>query len=473
MKSDIMKVIAIALFGAIIVAVVYVNTPKNIGTKEDEKAEEVNKPESEKPKGESSAPAQSSEKSDEVDKPENQLLKNGIEQERLDSFNEARVSKKRHKHGKERRRVSERAVANLPTEDVARVFENTFVVTGGCEWSKLAHRNECTFLFDAVLTAKSEIEDAKILPDGEIRIEEKRTIDTAKEKLIITDASLKIDLSSSPIDQIDAIAKTVATVSTAVAGALTPIPQASVVFGSIAAGAGALCAGIEIARQFDGQDITSLFGKENVIRLYQAFVDKKVKSIKTLVRSMEGKSYRVIYTQEPTPSKKYMQVVWEHFDGTPLTAEEDFVLSKANIFIDADIMPESDEEPSIGKEWEIPADEIASMFCYEDQVTCSGTVKVSRKANLPNGDWLVEVARNQRVAVRDAESRTSGSVTIKEGDATLTPNSPHQTKTLQLVSSGNIMKFTPQTLLWFLNYDTKRGADCQFKGVLHTYIEGD
>lgn len=395
----------------------------------------------------------------------------GVDEKRLIEFNNARLSRKSRKHGKERRRVTERAVANLPKKDCVRMFENTFAVTGGCDWDGLAHKNESKFLFDAVLTAKSEIEDAKILPGGEIRIVETRTIDEAKEKLIITDASLKINLQSSPIDQIDTIAKTVAAVSTAVAGALTPIPQASAVAGRIAAGAGAVCAGIKIARQFDGYDLSSMIGKENMIRLQQAFVDNKVKSIKTLLRAVEGKSYRVIYTQEPAPSKKYMQVTWEHVDGTPLTYDEDFILSKANIFIDADILPDSGEEPPVGKEWEVSAEEVASMFCYDDKMTCNGSVKVTRKANRPNGDWYLEVGRNQKVAVRNIENRTTGSVTIKEGDATLDPKSPHQTKTLQVVSSGTAMEFTPQTLLWFLSYDTKRGADCQFKGVLRTYME--
>ena len=400
----------------------------------------------------------------------NAVSDSGIDKDRLSEFNNARLSRKSRKHGKERRRVTERTVVNLP-KDCVRMFENTFIVTGGCDWDGFAHKNESKFLFDALLTAKSEIEDAKILPGGEIRIVETRTIDEAKEKLIITDASLKINLQSSPIDQIDTIAKTVAAVSTAVAGALTPIPQASAVAGSIAAGAGAVCAGIKIARQFDGYDLSSMIGKENMIRLQQAFVDNKVKRIKTLLRAVEGKSYRVIYTQEPAPSKKYMQVTWEHVDGTPLTYDEDFILSKANIFIDADILPDSGEEPPVGKEWEVSAEEVASMFCYDDKMTCNGSVKVTRKANRPNGDWYLEVGRNQKVAVRNIENRTTGSVTIKEGDATLDPKSPHQTKTLQVVSSGTAMEFTPQTLLWFLSYDTKRGADCQFKGVLRTYME--
>ena len=396
---------------------------------------------------------------------------NGIDGKRLIEFNNARLSKKSRKHGKERRRVSERAVANLPKKDLTRIFENTFFATGGCEWSKLALKNESKFLFDAVLIAKSEIEESKVLPGGELRIEEKRTIERAREKLIITDASLKIDLKSSPIDQIDGIAKAVASISAAVATALTPIPQASAIAGSIAAGAGAVCGAIKIAKQFDGYEVSSFIGKENMKRLQQCFVDGKVKSIKTLLRAMEGKSYRVIYTQEPAPSKKFMQVTWEHVDGTPLTYDEDFILSKANIFIDADILPDSEDEPPVGKEWEISAEEIASMFCYDDQMSCNGGVRVIRKANLPNGDWYLEVARNQKVAVRNAENRTSGSVLIKEGDATLDPKSPHQTKTLQVVSSGTVMKFTPQTLLWFLKYDTHRGADCQFKGVLRTYME--
>ena len=399
----------------------------------------------------------------------------GTEVEKLRRFNEKRLSKKSRRHGKERRRVTERAVANLPKKDCVRVFENTFVVEGGCEWSKLLRKNECTFIFDAVLIAKSEIEDAKILPGGEIRIEELRTIESAREKLIITDASLKIDLTSSPIDQIDRIAKTTVSLTATVAGALTPIPAVGQVGGAIAGGlsaaAGAVCAAVEFVRKFDGFDISPLIGKENMKRLYQSFVDGKIKSVKTLLRGMEGKSYRVIYTQEPAPSKKYMQVAWGHKDGTPLTAEEDFILSKANIFIDADMLPDSDGEPPVGKEWEVSAEEVASMFCYDDKMTCQGCVKVSRKANRPNGDWYLEVGRNQKIAVRNVEDRTTGSVLIKEGDATLAPNSPHQTKTLQIVSSGNIMEFSSQTLLWFLSYDTKRGADCQFKGVLRTYIE--
>ena len=401
----------------------------------------------------------------------NVFTNNGVDEERLRKFTDERVGTKSRKHGKERRRVTERAVANLPKKDSVRVFENTFLVTGGCDWDGLAHKNESKFLFNAVLVAKSEIEETKILPGGEIRIEEKRTIETAKEKLIITDAALKINLQSSPIDQIDTIAKTVAAVSTVAAKSLTPIPQASAVAGSIAAGAGAVCATIGIARKFDGYDLSVMIGKENMKRLQQAFVDKKVKSIKTLLRAMEGKSYRVIYTQEPAPSRKYMQVAWEHDDGTPLTAEEDFILSKANIFIDADMLPASDGEPPIGKDWEVSAEEVASMFCYDDKVACKGGVKVTRKANRPNGDWYLEIERNQKVAVRNDENRTAGSVLIKEGDATLDPKSPHQTKTLQLISSGTGMEFTPQTLLWFLSYDTKRGADCQFKGVLRTYME--
>ena len=250
-----------------------------------------------------------------------------IDEKRLREFNDARLSRRSRRHGKERRRVSERAAVNLPKQDRTRVFENTFIITGGCEWSTLALKNESKFLFDAVLIAKSEIEDLKTLPGQELRIVEKRTIDTAREKLIITDASLKIDLKSSPIDQINGIAKAVAGISAAVAGALTPIPIGATIAGSIAAGAGAVCGGIKIAKQFDGADVSSFVGKENMKRLHQSFVDKKVKSIKTLLRAMEGKSYRVVYTQEPAPSKKYMQVTWEHFDGTPLTYDEDFILA--------------------------------------------------------------------------------------------------------------------------------------------------
>ena len=87
----------------------------------------------------------------------------GIDEELLIGFNNARLGRSR-RHGKERRRVSERAVANLPKTNLTRVFENTFIVTGGCEWSQLLRKNESTFVFDAVLTNKSEIAAAEILP---------------------------------------------------------------------------------------------------------------------------------------------------------------------------------------------------------------------------------------------------------------------------------------------------------------------
>lgn len=406
-----------------------------------------------------------------TNKPVSEASNTGMDEECLRVFNEKRLCTKRRKHGKERRRVTPRAVSNLPKNDRVRTFENTFLVTGGCEWSQTLRKHECTFVFDAVMIAKSVIEDANVLPGGEIRIEETRTIETAREKLIVTDASLKLDLKSSPIDQIDNMAKTVATLSTAIASALTSIPQASAIAGSIAAGAGTVCASIAVLRKFDGYDFSPMIGKENMIRLYQAFVDNKVKSIKTLLRGIEGKSYLVTYTQEPAPSQKLMQIEWKHSDGTELTAEEDFILSKANIFIDADMLPTSNEEPPVGTEWEVDAQEVASMFCYDDIMTCKGGVKVSRMANRPNGDWYLEVGRNQKVAVRNVEDRTTGSVLVKEGDATLAPASPHQTKTLQVVSSAKVMEFSPQTLLWFLCYDTERGVNCDFKGVLKTYTE--
>ena len=169
MKSDIMKVIAIALLGAIIVAVVYVNTPRT------PKSGESNPPSSQPAKVEEITIIDGKTNVVEVTAP----IVRSVERRPL----EPEATKRLH--------------------DGPVIVSSVFEASGKGEYASYGTARSGSYLYTTVVTAKSEVvEMDEDKMSGRVRVVERRKFIAARDHIALSDLDVALALDTLPVDQV-------------------------------------------------------------------------------------------------------------------------------------------------------------------------------------------------------------------------------------------------------------------------------
>ena len=156
-----------------------------------------------------------------------------------------------------------------------------------------------------------------------------------------------------------------------------------------------------------------------------------------------------------------MMVDFKNEDGSDITDEEEqMVLKRVNAFIDYHLVPDRGCNP--GDIWTVYAEDMQELFDPFVKGKYVGRIKVFRKSNAPNGDWVIEMRPGMVNIIGEGGSST-GSLRITRGEAKM---DPANVSLNNLFAEGTVQmqKLTRHHLLFTAKVD----GWCKFQGRVIT-----
>lgn len=372
-------------------------------------------------------------------------------------------------------------IDNLPGK---RIIRSDFLVSGQgyhAKWGKglkAGFRQTGEFVVEAVVVEK------KKLGNGRFKVVEDRKFVTARETLEIGEADYFLALDTLPIDEIssalETAGKTVSTISSFLVKTAQPkLVAAGKIAGTSGAVSELIAAGFRRFKQSNngktlqelGLDVSQAAG-EKVQSAINNFT-RKPKEIETIIRKVEGRTYRFTYIQEGTG--KALNVTAERLidDGKktiPLETEEEvWILCRCNAFIDAEFLKDkkngNKESLQPGDKWDIDARSVASIVGADGY--CKGRLTCCRTdAGLDNnGLWEFSI-NPAELDVLDDSGRKLGKLSVGGGKSTVY-GSERVLRDVTIKGTGKISRVNKNSIL-FLPFNEKFVGDCHFSGKMTT-----
>ena len=451
MKSDAMKVLAIVLIGAILITVAYLNGPgRNRGRTSD----------SQPPEG-----PQTKESVPPVTAGEKPAAPSAVK-----------------KATKPAPAPTVRSVARRPLEPEAtkRLHGGPVIISSLFEASgKAEHRNygkalRGGYLYVTTVIAESEVIDKKEdKKTGEVHVKERRRFLQARDAISLSDVDAAVALDTVPVDQVktwvDNTCVLVASACMAVSEVAPPAAPYALTVGlgtkTVQSVVGAV---FEALQGIDGASARGLLGDfgvkvpENI----EVFVNekisqwakKKIGGVK--IQEIEGKSFLITYTQ--TANGQPLNVNYQQENGRPITEAEWEILRAANVFLDANAVP--DARCRVGDTWTIWADEARELFGAVGEGRAEGNIRVERVADQPDGVWTLQIEPSEITFVtKDDTAR--GKMQVKDGNSLVDAKNA-SVKSLQATATGNLRSLNKKRDALFFDFVEKIEGDSNLRFTL-------
>ena len=364
----------------------------------------------------------------------------------------------------------------LEPEATKRLHEGPVIVTsffeakGKGEWADKGVAARGIYLYTIGVKAKSEVLDKKEeAATGEIFVKERRTFMESRDTISMSEADAALALDTLPVDQVHDWVMSAGGLVASIAAKLGQL--------QVAAGAGVAVASVDgwyrTAKAIDGTSIREMLGWFGVkippvmddwasqqleIIVKDALEKSKVRSV---IQSIEGKSFLITYTQEA--SGKPLNIQYENEDGFPISEEECEILRQANLFLDQDMVPDTRKE--IGQSWNVWADEIQSLFGLSSTGRAEGEIVVTRGPD-KDGDWTLELEGTE-ISFRSDDGSTSGHMTLKEGNG-LVDGTDHYVKALHATATGSLASMNRKRHAMFFEFVTRLDGKANLRFSLVT-----
>ena len=362
-----------------------------------------------------------------------------------------------------------------------RIVKSTFVMSGQGYHAKWGKGLKAGFRQKGEFVAEANIVERKKLGNGRFKVVEDRKFLTARETLEIGGADYFLALDTLPIDGLaSALEKTGKVVNT--------VSDFLISTGVGAAYGGALKTGASIAeiigsglRRFKienngkelkefGIDVSKSAGNE-----VEAFINDnslKPKEIETIVRNVEGRTYRFTYIQEG--SGRPMNVTAERLvDGKPQpveTAEEVWILCRCNAFIDAEFLKDGGEKtPQPGVPWDVDARSVAGILGLDGH--CDGKLRCWRDADDAAdgpGLWRFNI-NSAELDVVDNRKQKLGKISVGGGKANVYVDG-RTLHDITIKGKGKISRISKYSIL-FIPFNERFVGDCEFVGNMTTEVK--
>ena len=451
MKNDVMKVLAIVLIGAILVAIAYLNGPgRNKGRSDD----------SQPPEGPQTA--ESSNPGTEGEKPTAPATGGG--------------------KTKPAPAATVRSVVRRPLEPEAtkRLHGGPVIISSLFEASgKAEHRNYGKallggYLYVTTVIAESEVIDKKEdKKTGEVCVKERRRFLQARDNISLSDVDVVVALDTLPVDQVktwvDNACTLVASACMTVADAAPPTaPFASTAGLGTKTIQAVLGTVFEVLQSIDGVSARGLLGDFGVTvpENIEMFVNEKIsqwmkKKIGVKIQEIEGKSFILTYTQ--TANGQPLNVSsYQHEDGKPITEAEWEILRTANVFLDSNVVP--DARCRVGDTWTVWADEAQGLFGAMGDGRAEGNIKVERVKDQPDGTWTLQVEPSE-VTFVSKDDTARGKMQVKDGNGLVDAKNA-SVKSLQVTATGNLRSLNKKRHALFFDFVEKIEGDSNLRFTL-------
>ncbi|MBR3956910.1 MAG: hypothetical protein IKJ89_03580 [Kiritimatiellae bacterium] len=334
----------------------------------------------------------------------------------------------------------------LTPEAVKRLREGPQLITvditieGNGERSGNGHRDSGHFLFKSTVIAQSTVRSKEPHASSVFTITEERKFLKAKESFNISNFDMAFALKTLPADEVEVVC-----------GALCVI--ADCFWPGYGKAAGAVTAEIfQTLRSLDGASFKALIGPicpptlEKLIDILAGEeAQREWEKAIGVLHSIEGRTFIIVYDQ--LPDQPVCNVEYRSEDGQPLSKDDKKILRRINIFLDAEVVPDSVKESEPGTEWTIGVSAIDTMFAGISDGTCSGRLTAHRDADTSEGDWQLSV-KPGTIVWRAEGGRQNASLDIRNLDDNPTPEAPAGTavidgnhyyvRNLQLTATGKL-----------------------------------
>lgn len=345
--------------------------------------------------------------------------------------------------------------------DGPQIIDVVFEATGRGSWKKSGVAVSGRYCFTSVVKAQSVIKSKEETARGNIEVTEERKFLQVQDHLSVDDTDVALAVQETlPLDTIADVIEGIG----GVVGLFNP------------AAGGAIVAGTESSRdaikKVDGTSIRGLLGQfgvaipenveEYVNKFSTEFCDGKLENVRDIVHSIAGKSYKIVYIQNKEGAP--LRVDFTNVDGSPIAEDEWEILKLANVFLDAQMIPDKRVQP--GDHWDVDAEVVAGLAdAVANGGTCEGKIMVERKDDMPNGDWELNF-RPATIVTRADNGATAGVFKIAEGNAIGDAKNAY-VKSMQMVGTGRLGKMKSKRWTIF-DIMEKIDGDCSYRALMKT-----
>lgn len=349
--------------------------------------------------------------------------------------------------------------------DGPQIVDVEFQATGRGAWKKHGVAVSGRYCFTSVVKAQSVIKSKEETARGNIEVTEERKFLQVQDHLTVDETDVALALEETlPLDTISTVVKGIGSV----VALFDPLSGATIVGGTDVAR--------EQARNVDGKSLRGLLGdfgveipanvEEYVKKLSTDFCNGRLENVHNKVHSIEGKSYKIVYVQNKEGAP--LRVDFTNVDGSPIAEDEWEILRLANVFLDAQMIPDKRVQP--GDHWDVDAEVLAGLAdAVSNGGTCEGKITVERKDDMPNGDWELNF-RPATIVTRADNGATAGEFKISKGNAIGDAKNGY-VKAMQMVGTGRLGKTKSNRYVIF-DFMEKIDCDCTYRAFITTDRKG-
>lgn len=381
------------------------------------------------------------------------------------SKGETRNVKKTEKVLKKKRSLTRKPLEPEATKRLAdgpQTIEIVFEGTGRGSWKKLGVEVSGRYFFTSIVKAVSTVDAVKEeTARGNFEVTEIRKFVQVQDHLTVDDTDVALALEETlPLDAISATVKGIGMILDFFVpgvgeevGVMTDVARESV-------------------KMVDGTSVRGLLGAfgvdipadvEDYIKTASTeFCNGQLENVHNKIQSIQGKSYKIVYVQNAEGAP--LTVDFTNVDSSPIAEDEWDILKLANVFLDAQIIPDKRVQP--GDTWNIEAEVIAGLVDAVAQGgTCEGQITVERKDNLDNGDWEL-CFHPAQIRTRADGGATTGDFKIAAGNAIGDKENAY-VKSMQVAGTGRLGKTKSERYAIF-DFMTKISGNCEYRALMST-----
>lgn len=358
---------------------------------------------------------------------------------------------------------------------VASLFETS----GRARYAEKGGEVSGIYYYVVHVKARSEVIANETDASGKVFVKERRKFIESRDELSLDQIDVALALDTLPVDQVHDWTINAGTIAAGIAAKLGRIETAA----TITAGMVAIESGYRFAKTIDGTSARGLFGSfgveipepldvfvsKRVTQIAKRKLDKAHNKVETFIQSIEGKSFIITYEQEA--NGKPLDISYRNEDGSPISDAEWEILRQANLFLDQDMVPNT--RCREGDSWNVWADEVQELFGFAGNGRAEGQIRVTRKGNRPDGDWVLGLSKTE-IAFRDDAGAVSGTMSLKDGNG-LVDGKMVSVKSLHATATGNVATMNKKRHAMFFDFIKRFNgkANIRFSLTVEPEKQGD
>ena len=349
------------------------------------------------------------------------------------------------------------------------IVSSLFEAKGKAEHASYGKAFTGSYYYTTTVQARSEVKEKdEDEASGRIRVVERRSFEQARDTIALYDIDIKLALDTLPLKDVHQWCVSAGSLVTAISTACGH-PEIGAIAGTLTAGAEGWYRFLEKIDGTSAREMLGAFGVNvptniNVFlnNCFTRMAQRELSNVHSMLQTIEGKSYLITYTQ--AASGLPLNVDFENEDGSPITDAEWEILRQANIFLDANMIP--DTRCRVGDRWTVWADEVQELFGAAGDGRAEGKIRVVRDEDQPDGDWTIRMEPST-IQFLSADGSAAGTMEFKKGQGLVDAGNA-SVKVLQATASGNLAKMNQKRHLLFFTFVKRINGDSNLRFSLST-----